>query len=97
MLFRSGFEGAENKVVNFNHNLNEDPENIYSIFYPTVARRVVEKKVKLKLPKQKDGDYILNLQPLDPGIVFQKIVIDLGGFKDSYLYMNESPNRRESK
>lgn len=95
--YRVGFEGAENKVVNFNHNLNEDPENIYSIFYPTVARRVVEKKVRLKLPKQNDGNYILNLQPLDPGIVFQKIVIDLGGFKDSYLYMNESPNRRESK
>ena len=92
-----GFEGAENKVVNFNHNLNEDPENIYTVFYPTVARRIVEKKVRLRLPKQNSEDYILNLKPLDSGIVFQKIVVDLGGYKDSYLYMDESPNRRISQ
>ena len=49
------------------------------------------------LPKQISEDYILNLKPLDPGIVFQKIVVDLGGYKDSYLYMDESPNRRISQ
>ena len=30
-------------MVNFNANLNEEPENVYNVFYPTVARRVVEK------------------------------------------------------
>ena len=37
-----------NKTVNFNKDLNEKPENIYSVFYPTVARRVVENTVALK-------------------------------------------------
>lgn len=36
-----GFAGREVKEVNFNARLNEKPENIYSVFYPTVARRVV--------------------------------------------------------
>ena len=93
--YKIGFEGSENQIVNFNNNLNENPENIYSVFYPTVARRVIEKKIRLKLPTQNRDSQILKLQPLDPGIVFQKIVVDLGGYDKSYLYMNESPNRRE--
>jgi hypothetical protein len=31
---------------------------------------------------------------LDPGIVLEKIVIDYGGYKKSYLFMDESPNKR---
>ena len=38
---------GEVQTVNFNHNLNEKKENIYSIYYPTVARRVVESIVTL--------------------------------------------------
>lgn len=70
--------------------MNELPENIYDVFYPTVARRVVEKKIKLELPVSNDGVYILDFKPLDPAIVLEKIVVDWGGYKDSYLYMNES-------
>ncbi len=87
-----GFEGAEPMEVNFNADLNEAPENIYSVFYPTVARRVVEKKVPLKVAKT--GETILELSPLDPGIVFEKIVIDLGGYEPSYLFGTESPLQR---
>ena len=93
--YQVGFEGANSKTVNFNHNLNENPENIYSIFYPTVARRIVEKKVKLNVPQNGNKTQMLNIKPLDPGIVFEKIVVDLGGYKPSYLYMTESPNKRE--
>jgi hypothetical protein len=76
--------------VNFNHNLNEKPQNIYSIYYPTVARRVVEKIVEL--PVQKEGDiHTLTIHPQDPGIVFEKIVIDLGGYQRQYLFGKESP------
>lgn len=95
--YEVGFEGTGGKVVNFNHNLNEAPANIHSVFYPTVARRVVEKEVTLEVPVTSDGLQILTLKPLDPGIVFEKIVIDYGGYKDSYLFMKESPNRRETK
>ena len=76
--------------VNFNSNLNEKPENIYSVYYPTVARRVVEKVVELPLDDSKDT-HILTLHPQDPGIVFEKIVIDLGGYQRQYLFGKESP------
>ncbi len=75
--------------VNFNRDLNEKPENIYSIYYPTVARRVVEQIVELSLG---EGDYhTLTLHPQDPGIVFEKIVIDFGGYQPQYLFGQESP------
>jgi len=89
------FNGGETQTVNFNSNLNEKPENIYSIFYPTVARRVVEKTVKLEVPTSSDGTQVLTLTPQDPGIVFQKIVVDFGGYKNSYLFGEESPSKRE--
>ena len=78
--------------MNFNANLNEDPQNIYSIFYPTVARRVVEKKVPVKVGKT--GETMLEIKHLDPGIVFEKIVIDLGGYTPSYLFGKESEVKR---
>lgn len=88
------FEGGPSQTVNFNGNLNEKPENIYDVFYPTVARRVIEKKIRLSVPTTNDGTQVLTLTPLDPGIVFQKIVVDFGGYSDSYLFMEESPNKR---
>jgi hypothetical protein len=92
--YKVGFKGAEEKIINFNGDLNEKPENIYSKFYPTVARRVIEKKVNLNIPSSDDGMQTLTLTPLDPGIVFEKIVVDFGGYKESYLFMDESPNKR---
>lgn len=88
------FNGGEAQTINFNSNLNEKPENIYSIFYPTVARRVVEKTVKLDVPTSADGTQVLTLTPQDPGIVFQKIVVDFGGYKNSYLFGKESSSER---
>ncbi len=89
--YEVGFTGGDTQTVNFNANLNEEPENVYSVFYPTVARRVVESQVKLKLPAAGDKLRTLTLKPLDPGIVFEKIVVDLGGYRKTYLYMDESP------
>ena len=76
--------------VNFNANLNEKPENIYSIYYPTIAKRIVEKEVELPLAASQDI-HTLTLHPQDPGIVFEKIVIDLGGYQPQYLFGRESP------
>ncbi len=92
--YKVGFDGGEEQVINFNSDLNEKPQNIYSIFFPTVARRVVEKKVQLNVPASADGTQVLTLTPLDPDIVFEKIVVDFGGYKDSYLFMNESDCKR---
>lgn len=86
-------DGAAPVTVNFNSDLNERPENIYNVFYPTVARRVVEKTVRLPLGKAGEM-HTLTLSPLAPGIVFEKIVVDLGGYEPSYLFMDETPCER---
>jgi len=83
------------KEINFNANLNEDPENIYSIYYPTVASRVVESKVPMTIENHEEGYQTLYLKPLDPGIVFEKIIVDFGGYEKSFLFMDESPCHRE--
>ncbi len=92
--YKIGFEGGDKKTVNFNSNLNEDPENIYTVFYPTVAGRVVKKDVNLGLPESEERVFTLNLEPMDPGIVFEKIIVDFGGYKETHLFMNETPKKR---
>ena len=92
--YTAGFEGAAAETVNFNHNLNEDPENVYTVFYPTVARRVVESTISLDVTRDSDGMSTLTLSPLDPGVVFEKIVVDFGGYSPAYLHGVESPKSR---
>jgi len=76
------------EVQHFNARLNEDPANIYSVYYPTVARRVVE--TVSELPAS-GGWATLTLRPLDPGIVFEKVVVDYGGYTMQFLFGEESP------
>lgn len=92
--YRVGFKGAPSVDRCFNDRLNEKPENIYSHYYPTVAKRVAVEKMELSLPEG-EKVYELEVQPLDPGIVFEKIVVDFGGYKQSYLLGEESPYVRE--
>ena len=80
--------GPESVVQHFNARLNEDPDNIYSVYYPTVARRVVETVSDLPAAS---GWQELVLEPLDPGIVFEKVVIDYGGYTPRFLFGEESP------
>lgn len=84
-----GFEGGDSVEVNFNGDLNEEPENVYRIYYPTVAGRVIDKVSDLSVPVG-DGAKTLVLRPLDPGVVFEKIVVDWGGYQKSFLFMDES-------
>jgi hypothetical protein len=32
-------------------------------------------------------------RPLDPGVVIEKVVIDCGGYKPSFLFGKESPKK----
>lgn len=92
--YEVGFKGNNTEIVRFNERLNEDPENISSIYYPTVARRVKIDTVTLPVTVNDDGMVELCIRPLDAGIVFEKVVVDYGGYKESYLLMNESEYRK---
>ena len=85
-------DGSEPQTVNMNKTLVDRQPYMYSDFYPTVARRVIEKTVDVSVDK--DGDHELTIRPRHPGIVFEKIVVDFGGYKPSYLWMDESPYKR---
>ncbi|MBR5656613.1 MAG: glycosyl hydrolase 115 family protein [Prevotella sp.] len=85
-------DGGEAQTVNFNKTLVDRQPYMYSDYYPAVARRVVEKVVEL--PVGNGSEHELTLQPKHPGIVFEKIVVDWGGYKPSYLFMDESPCKR---
>jgi len=87
-------DGADAQTVNFNKTLVDRQPYMYSDYYPAVARRVVEKTVELPVQQKEGGVHTLTLQPKHPGIVFEKIVVDFGGYKPSYLYMDESPVTR---
>ena len=76
LTYGVSLDGASPVEVNFNKDLNEKPENIYNIYYPTIATRIVDKVIELELPTSSDGIHTLTLTPNDPAIVFEKIVID---------------------
>ena len=83
LTYGVSLDGASPVEVNFNKDLNEKPENIYNIYYPTIATRIVDQVIELELPATADGIHSLTLTPNDPAIVFEKIVIDGRGGKKS--------------
>ncbi len=92
MTYSLSLDGSKPVEVNFNGDLNEAEENIYSVYYPTVASRVVSKTVDMPLSPD-DQLHTLTFQPNDPGIVLEKIVVDMGGYQSQYLFGKESPRR----
>jgi len=74
-------DGGAEQVINYNGELNESPKNIYSVYYPTVARRV--KVDDVSFPISQAQEHTLTIRPLDPGIVFEKITIFLDGKKQN--------------
>ena len=83
LTYGVSIDGATPVEVNFNKDLNEKPENIYNIYYPTIATRIVDQVIELELPATTDGIHSLTLTPNAPAIVFEKIVIDGRGGKKS--------------
>ena len=86
-------DGGEAQTINFNKTLLDQAPYMYSEYYPTVARRVIEKVVEL--PVDDSGAHELTLRPQHPGIVFEKFVVDFGGYQPSYLFMNESDYQKQ--
>ncbi|MCU7550143.1 glycosyl hydrolase 115 family protein [Chitinophagaceae bacterium LB-8] len=67
--------------------LNKE-ENNASIWNSWVANNIIIKKTEHKILKP--GKHTLRYYMVDPGIVLQKLVIDLGGLKTSYLGPQET-------
>ena len=93
LAYTVSMDGAEPQRVVFNDRLNEDKENIYSVFYPTVARRVVENTIDVQLSGSEE--HTLVIHPCHPAIVFEKIVVDGGGYQPQFLFGEESPVARK--
>ena len=83
LTYGVSLDGTSPVEINFNKDLNEKPENIYNIYYPTIATRIVDQVIELELPATADGIHTLTITPNDPAIVFEKIVIDRRGGKKS--------------
>lgn len=83
LTYGVSLDGTSPVEINFNKDLNEKPENIYNIYYPTIATRTVDKVIELELSASSDGIHTLTLTPNDPAIVFEKIVIEGRGGKKS--------------
>lgn len=94
--FMVSIDGGAEQEINYNSRLNEEQENIYSIYYPTVAGRVIDTSAKFSISASA-GEHTLTIRPVEPGTVFEKIVIDCGGYEKSYLFGNESPVARPSE
>lgn len=86
------FDKNNSKTIGINQDLTW--ANNYTKMYPASAARLVEKEETFTLPASQNGNYTLIIEPLDPGIVLYKVVIDNGGYEETYLKMNESPYKK---
>ncbi|WP_299094396.1 glycosyl hydrolase 115 family protein [uncultured Bacteroides sp.] len=86
-----GFQGASAREININGLLTWD--NKYTMMYPTGAARIIELHVRLPLPA-KETSWTLKFEPLDPGVVLHKVVVNNGGYRESFLKMTESEYER---
>ena len=89
----ASFVGGKEKTWNINSELTW--KNNYSKMYPAGAARMIETSIVLTLPASADGSHILTLRPLDPGVVIYKVIVDAGGYEQTYLKQTESPYTRK--
>ena len=80
-------------------NINEDLiwENNYSKMYPAAAARIIEHELTFPVKPIEGGLHTLKLKPENPGVVFQKIIIDNGGYEKTFLNGTESPYAKDIK
>jgi hypothetical protein len=75
LRYAISFDGEKEQIVNFNQNAREIER--------WEARRINQTKIKYHIASA--GLHRLRFRVLEPGIVLQKILIDTGGLKPSYL------------
>lgn len=87
--FTLTFDNDEAVEVNYNERYAEDRE-VWKM-YDIAASRIIESVVTMPAKNIREGLHVLTIAPLDPGLVLEKVVIDLGGYQPSHLFGNESP------
>lgn len=63
--------------------------------YPVAAAYIIETDIELPLESPVDGMHVLIVSSLDPGVVFEKVIIHDGGYEKTFLKMPESPFKRQ--
>ncbi|WP_319481901.1 glycosyl hydrolase 115 family protein [uncultured Draconibacterium sp.] len=81
LRYAVSFDGGPEQVVNINGKYRGE-------LGPWQANRIIKKITNHKI--NKEGIHHLRIRVLEPGIVFQKIMINTGGLKPSYLGAPES-------
>jgi hypothetical protein len=66
----------------------EDKNSISGVWNAWVANNIIIKKAEHTL--NKPGKHTLKYWAISPGVVLQKLVVDLGGLKPSYLGPQET-------
>jgi len=80
LRYAVSFDGGEEQIVNFNGDYRGE-------LGQWQAEGIIKASTEYQLSK---GKHVLRFRILDPGIVLQKIILDTGGLKSSYLGAPES-------
>lgn len=83
-------DNGEPIVVNYNSRYVEENTNE---MYAIAATRVIETITDMVVNGTADV-HTITIRPLDPGLVVEKVVIDLGGYTPQHLFGIESPRKK---
>jgi hypothetical protein len=83
LRYAVSIDGGEEQIVNFNQKFTERERERW------VANSIIESVTKHHFSGA--GLHTIKYRAIEPGIVLQKILLDMGGLKPSYLGAPESP------
>jgi hypothetical protein len=81
LRYALSFDGGKEEIVNFNGDYRGELGSWQ-------GERIIKSVTKMQIDRP--GKHTLRVRVLDPGIVFEKIMLDFGGLKSSYLGAPES-------
>jgi hypothetical protein len=81
LRYALSFDGGEETIVNFNGHYQGELGDWQ-------GERIIKTNTKMKIGSA--GNHTLRIRVLEPGIVFEKVLVDFGGLKPSYLGAPES-------
>jgi hypothetical protein len=81
LRYALSFDGGKEEIVNFNGHYDGS-------LGKWQGERIIQSITKMKIGKA--GNHTLRIRVLEAGIVFEKIILDFGGLKPSYLGAPES-------